>query len=437
MIRLLATFLFVVLAGIPARAELAVRDVTSPGGISAWLVEEHSIPFITLEIRFKGGTSLDLPGKRGATYLMSGLLEEGAGELDAGGFARARDGLAADFGFDAHGDALSISASFLSENRDQAVELLRTAIAEPRFDQVAVDRVRAQIISIIAGNEKDPNEIASQTFDRLAYGDHPYGSASTGTTDSVNLLTRDDIVDAYHNAMARDRMFVSAVGDIDAKELADMLDVLLGALPEKGNAMPPRAKVSLTGGVTVVELPTPQSVAVFGQRGINRDDPDFFTAYVMNQIFGAGGFTSRLTDEVREKRGLTYGVYTFLASYDLAELYMGSVASANDRIAEAIDVIRAEWQKLAEHGVTEKELIAAKKYLTGAYPLRFDGNARIAGILVNMQLDGLPADYIRTRNDKINAVTLEDIARLAKKMIKPEDLRVVVVGQPQGIAGTD
>ena len=437
MTRLITVFLFILIAGLPARAELAIKDVTSAGGIKAWLVEEHSIPFISLEIRFKGGTSLDLPGKRGATYLMSGLLEEGAGKLDAAGFARARDGLAADFSFDAHGDALSISASFLSENRDKAVELLRTAVEEPRFDQIAVDRVRAQVISIIAGNAKDPNEIAKRTFNRLAYGDHPYGTASTGTTDSVNLLTREDIVNAYHNVMAKDRMFVSAVGDITADELAQVLDTLLGGLPAKGSAMPKRAKVQLTGGVTLVDLPTPQSVAVFGQRGIKRDDPEFFTAYVMNQIFGAGGFTSRLTDEVREKRGLTYGVSTFLASYDLAELYMGSVASSNDRIAKAIKVIRAEWAKLADKGVTEEELVAAKKYLTGAYPLRFDGNSRIAGILVNMQLDGLSADYIKTRNDKINAVTVDDIARLAKKMIKPDQLRIVVVGQPVGIDSTD
>ncbi len=435
--RNLIVFVLVIFLSAPAYAGLEIKDVTSPGGIKAWLVEEPSIPFIALEIRFKGGTSLDEEGKRGAVYMMSGLLEEGAGELDAQQFRVARDDLAASFSFDSHGDAVSVSARFLSETRGQSMELLRQALQEPRFDQVAIDRVRAQIISIIAGDEKDPNEIASEAFDGLAFGDHPYATASAGTADSVNLLSREDMVKAHQNTMARDRMYISAVGDITAAELGNLLDALLGGLPDTGAPLPTRAEVSLTGGITVIDLPSPQSVAVFGHKGIKRDDPDFFTAYVMNQMFGAGGLTSRLTNEVREKRGLTYGVYTYLASWDLAEMYMGSVASANDRIGEAIDVIRDEWRKMAEEGVTDEELEAAKKYMTGAYPLRFDGNARIAGILVGMQLDNLPKTYIETRNEKINAVTREDIARMAKRLMKPDNLRVVVVGQPVGLESTD
>ncbi|MCA8867033.1 MAG: insulinase family protein [Rhodobacteraceae bacterium] len=437
MMRFLAIILLVLASALPARAEIDVQTVTSPGGIKAWLVEEHSIPFIALEIRFKGGTSLDLTGKRGATYMMSGLLEEGAGDLDAAAYLKAREELAASFSFDAHGDAVSVSAQFLTENRAQAEELLRKALQQPRFDQAALDRVRAQVVSIIAGNQKDPNQIASDTFDKLAYGDHPYGTPSTGDVDSVNRLNREDMITAYRNALARDRVYVAAVGDISAEQLGVMLDNLLGALPETGAPMPERAKLLLTGGLTVVDLPTPQSVAVFGHAGIRRTDPDFFTAYVMNQVLGANGFTSRLANEVREKRGLTYGVYTYLASYDLADLYLGSVASANDRIAEAIAVIRDEWRKMAEDGITAEELEAAKRYLTGAYPLRFDGNARIAGILANMQLDDLPASYLKTRNDKVNAVTLEDVRRVAKRLMRPEDLRVVVVGQPVGLVSSD
>jgi zinc protease len=433
-IRFTAILTLVIGAALPARAELNIQDITSPGGIKAWLVEEHSIPFVTLEIRFKGGTSLDLPGKRGATYMMSGLLEEGAGNLDAAAFGRAREELAADFSFSARRDSIKISAKFLRENQPAALELLRKAIEEPSFAQVAVDRVRAQVISIIAADKKDPNEIASATFDRLAYGDHPYATPSTGTVASVTKLTHEDLVIAYKNAMAKDRLYVSAVGDVTPKELGAMLDELLGGLPDKGSAMPPHAKITLTGGVTLIDLPTPQSVALFGHKGIKRDDPEFFAAFVMNQIFGAGGFTSRLTNEVREKRGLTYGVYSYLASYDLAELYMGSVASANDRIAQAIDVIRAEWVKMATGGATAQELDAAKKFLTGAYPLRFDGNGRIASILVRMQLDDLPRSYIKTRNDKVNAVTLEDVAKVAKRLLKPDDLRIVVVGKPEGMA---
>ncbi|MFT4999322.1 MAG: zinc protease [Paracoccaceae bacterium] len=434
---LLASFIVLLTFALPANAGLDIKEVTSPGGIDAWLVEEHSIPFIALEIRFKGGTSLDVAGKRGAIYMMTGLLEEGAGDLDAAAFIQARDGLAASFSFDAHGDAVSVSARFLKENQDQALELLRLALQQPRFDQVALDRVRAQMVSIIAGDKKDPSEIASEAFDRMTYGAHPYGTPSTGTTDAVNLFTREDMIKAHADSMSLDKMVVGAVGDVSASELGEILDELLLKLPQSGAPAPAKAKVEITGGITVIDFPSPQSVAVFGHKGIPRHDPDFFPAYVMNQVFGSSGFTSRLTNEVREKRGLTYGVYTYLASYDLAELFQGSVASANDRIGEAIDVIRDEWVKIAEDGVTEEELDAAKKYLTGAYPLRFDGNGRIASILAGMQLDGLPMSYIETRNEQVNAVTLEDVARVAKRLMKPDELRIVVVGQPVGVQSTD
>jgi len=422
----------------PSWAAIDIVETTSPGGIKAWLVEEHSIPFVALEIRFKGGTSLDLAGKRGATYLMSGLLEEGAGNLDAIGFRRAKERLATDFSFDATRDSISVSARFLSSNRDDALELLRKALIEPTFSQDALDRVRAQVLSIIAGDSKDPNQIASAAFNQIAYSaQDPYATASTGTENSVRHLTREDIKTAFRNSMAKDRIYVSAVGDVTPAELGQLVDRLLGGLPKKGAPMPKHATLKLTGGVSVIDYPSPQSVAIFGQKGIKRDDPDFFAAFVMNQIFGAGGFTSRLTAEVREKRGLTYGVYTFLASRDLAEIYMGSVASANDKIAEAIGVIRDQWRLLSEKGVSEKELAAAKKFLTGAYPLRFDGNEQIASILVGMQIEGLPVDYAKSRNDKINAVTVEDVNRVAKRLLQPDDLRVVVVGKPDGLTPTD
>ncbi len=433
MIRLAASLGLLLLAALPARAAVDIQEVTSPGGFTAWLVEEHSIPFVSLEIRFKGGASLDRPGKRGAVNLMTGLIEEGAGDLNAQEFAKAQEELAARYEFDVHDDSLAISARFLTEYRDASVDLLKLALTEPRFDEDAVERVREQVLSIIRSDSTDPDDIASRTFEALAFGDHPYGSSLNGTLDSVAALTRDDIVTAHADVLTRDKVYVGAVGDITAEELGMLLDRLLGDLPETGASMPDEAELSLTGGVTVVPFDTPQSVAVFGHSGIRRDDPDFFAAFVMNQILGGGNFSSRLMQEVREKRGLTYGVYSYLVDKDYAQMVMGRFASANERIADAIAVVRDEWAKIAEEGVTEKELADAKTYLTGAYPLRFDGNAQIAGILVGMQLSDLPIDYIATRNDKVNAVTLEDIKRVAARLVRPDALRFVVVGQPVGL----
>lgn len=417
----------------PLRAEIDILEVQSPGGINAWLVEEQSIPFVALELRFKGGASLDLPGKRGATYLMTALLEEGAADLDARAYAEEVESLAASFEFDVSDDAVSISARFLTENQDAALALLRDALTRPRFDQDAIDRVRAQIVSGIRSDLQDPDTIVGREFDRMVFGDHPYGSAIEGTEDSVAALVQDDLIAAHKGALARDRVYVSAAGDISAEELAALLDKLLADLPETGVSQAPDVAVVTDAGVTVVPFDVPQSVAIFGHEGIARDDPDFFTAYVLNEILGGGGFEARLMQEVREKRGLTYGIYSYLVPKDHAALYLGRVSSANDRIAEAIEVIRDEWVKMAEVGVTEEELASAKTYLTGAYPLRFDGNGRIANILVGMQMDDLTPDYVTTRNAKVEAITLDDVKRVAARILKPEALRFVVVGQPEGL----
>ncbi|MEY8828155.1 M16 family metallopeptidase [Sedimentitalea sp. XS_ASV28] len=428
--------LFALFLALPASAEVKVQEVTSPAGINAWLVEDHSIPFTALELRFRGGMSLDPPDKRGAVYLMTALIEEGAGELDARAHARAVEALAASFRYDATDDAVSVSARFLSENRDEALALLRDAIHAPRFDPEAIERVRAQVIAGRESAAKDPNDIARATLNALIYGDHPYGSDGEGTVESVSALSRDDILAAHAAVFARDRLYVSAVGDITPEELGEVLDSLLADLPETGAPLPGPADVTIPGGVKVVEFDTPQSVAVFAQDGIDRMDPDFFAAYVLNEVLGSGSFESRLMQEVREKRGLTYGVYSYLAPRDLAAVYLGSVASGNDRIAEAIDVIRAEWEQVASEGISAQEVEDAKTYLTGAYPLRFDGNGPIARILTGMQMEGLPADYIATRNDQINAVTVEDVNRVAAELLDPEGLQFVVVGQPAGLTDT-
>ena len=416
----------------PVQAAVEIQDITTPGGIKAWLVEEHSIPFTALEISFRGGTVLDRPGKRGEVNLMMATLEEGAGDMDAQGFAKARDALAASFDFGAYKDSVTISARFLTENRDEAMQLLRQALMEPRFDQDAVDRVRGQVMSILRNAETDPGDIASQAFNTMAFGDHPYGSDDNGTFDSVAGLTRDDMFAAKSRVMTRDRIYVGAVGDISAQELSTLLDDLLGDLPATGPEVPNRVDPALAGGVTVVPFETPQSVVIFGQKGIRRDDPDFIPAYIANEILG-GGADSRLMREVREKRGLTYGIGAYLVAFDHSELIMGQFSSGNGSVSEAVDVVKQEWAKIAADGITEEELDMAKTYLTGAYALRFDGNGPIARILVGMQMDGLSTDYIATRNDLVTAVTLEDINRVIKRIYDPQTLTFVVVGQPDGL----
>ncbi|MEX2520973.1 MAG: pitrilysin family protein [Paracoccaceae bacterium] len=431
--RLLPFALLIV--GAPAFAAAPIQRVVSPGGIEAWLVEETAIPIISIGIEFPGGGVLDPEGKEGLAQLFAGLLEEGAGELDAVGFAEAADDIAARYGFSAGRDSLSISASMLAENRDASVDLLRLALTAPRFDEEPLTRVKRQMISSIREGKTDPDTIAGKAFFAATFPGDPYGRPNGGTEESVAALEAEDMRAAAPRLLTVGGAHIGVVGAISAAELGTLLDRLLGDLPKDGPPTPEKTDAAPPPGVTVIDLDVPQSVAMFGHAGILRDDPDFIPAYVMNYILGGGGFNSRLTTEVREKRGLSYSVYSYLMPLDRAGLIVGGVASANQAMGESIAVIREEWRKMAEEGVTADEFDKAKRYLTGAYALNFDSNAKIANILVGLQSAGLPIDYPEIRNALVEAVTVEDIRRVARRLLNEDALSFVIVGRPEGVEG--
>jgi zinc protease len=421
------------LAALPLRAAVEIEEVTSPAGLTAWVVEDRSLPFVAIELQFRGGAALDPADRPGAVNLMTALLEEGAGARDAASFQAEAEALAARFRFSASRDHVTVSARVLSENRDAGLALLADALAAPRFDAEAVDRVRAQVLSGLARDAQDPDALASAGFFAAMFGDHPYALPVDGTPASVAALDPDDLRAAHAGALARDRVFIGVAGDISADAVGPLVDALLGGLPEAGAPLPGPVPLPPAGGVNVIDFETPQSVAVFGQVAIPADDPDFLAAFVINHIVGGSGLSSRLMEEIREKRGLTYGVYSWLAPLEGAPLWMGQVASSNATMAEAIALIRAQWADVAAGNVSAAERDAALRYLTGAYPLRFDGNARIAGILAGMQMDGRPIDYVATRNARIEAVTLADIRRVAGRVMDADALSFVVVGRPEGL----
>jgi len=417
----------------PVQATAPVQVLTSPGGVGYWLVEEHAIPMVALEISFEGGAATDPEAQTGAARFLSAMLDEGAGDLDSVAFSTQAQLLAANFSFSAGRDDFSVSARMLSDNLEDSVALLRLALTAPRFDPEPLSRVRGQILSSIRSDEADPNALASKAWFAAAFPSDPYGRPRDGTLETMAALTADDLRAAHARLLTRGGARVGVVGAIGADAAGAMVDALLGALPADPPA--PLAPVTIAGaaGVTVIPFDAPQSTVIFGHEGPLRDDPDFIPAYVMNHILGGGGFSSRLTTEVREKRGLAYSTYAYLAPLDRAGLYMGGVGTANERVAESLDVIRDEWRRMSEEGVSAEELRKAKQYLTGAWPLRFDGNAKIAAMLVGLQQDGFGPEYLDQRNGLVEAVTQEDIARVAARWLKPDALRFVVVGQPEGL----
>ncbi|WP_420345326.1 M16 family metallopeptidase [Pelagibius sp.] len=423
-------------AAFQARA-VEVQRVVSPGGIEAWLVEDHSNPIIAVELVFRGGASLDPEDKPGLAHMVSGLIDEGAGPLDSQTFQGTLDDLSIGLRFNAGLDNFNGSLTTLTENRERAFELLRLAITAPRFDREPVERIRSQILARLSREAEDPDVIASRTLRQLMFQDHPYARPTRGTEASVRSITTDDLRGFVQDRFARDQLFIGVVGDITTDELEALLDSTFLPLPLSAQPFSvPEADIGNAGDLVVIEKNIPQSVVSLGQGGIKRDDPDYYAAYVVNYILGGGGFASRLVEEVREKRGLAYSVYSYLSPLDHGALVAGGVATQNARVGESLDLIRQEWQRMASEGPTEAELEAAKRFLTGSFPLRFSSSGRIAGMLVGMQLEDLGIDYLDRRNDFIEAVTLEDARRVAKRVYRPDDLTVVVVGAPVGVEAT-
>lgn len=417
----------------PSRAATEIQRVVSPGGIEAWLVEEHAIPIIGLQVTWAGGSAHDPEGREGLAYLLSATMDEGAGDLSSEAFRERLKDQAIEISFDAGRDDFSGEMKTLSENRDEAFRLLRLAITSPRFDIEPVERMKRDIVAEISRDALRPGDIANRQWFRLAFGDAPYARKHEGTTESVARLGPDDLRDLHGKLIARADMKISVVGDIDAPTLATLLDETFGALPER-SGLKPIAPVDIGGAAyRGVEFDTPQTVIRFGFAGLLRDDPDFIPAFILNHILGGGTFSSRLYEEIREKRGLAYNVSTSLRAYDAAGLWLGGTATRAERAGETIAVIRAELERYAAEGPTEAELDDAKTYLTGAYPLRFDTNSKIARQLSGIQRESLGIDYIDKRNAMIEAVTLDDLKRVAARIMKPENLIVVAVGRPDSL----
>jgi zinc protease len=431
-------FLFfgIILLWSPLRPALAidVQEVVSPGGIMAWLVEDHTIPLISVGVGFHGGGAFDPDGKGGVAHFVSALLDEGAGDLDSRAFQQRLNDLAIDLSFDAGIDEFTGSLRTLTDRRDVAFDLLRLAMTAPRFDDEPVERIRGQLQAILADGATDPGSIADRILWRTAFPSHPYGRPTSGTKDSINSITRDDLRRFVAERLARDNMVIGVVGDISAAELKPLLDQTFGALPAHATDMKVAAASLADPGTTIVaDRDVPQSVILFTQPGIKRDDPDFFAVYLVNHILGGGSFSSRLINEIREKRGLAYSVGTDVVTLDHSGLLMGSVATKNDSAGETLSILKSEWARMRDQGPTEQELEDAKLYLAGSYPLRFTSTKAIADGLVGVQLEGFGKDYFDKRNGYVNAVSLEDARRVARQLLDPDKLSIVVVGRPVGV----
>ncbi|NGN43357.1 insulinase family protein [Mesorhizobium sp. CGMCC 1.15528] len=431
----MALFFLVLPCVVSARAAMNIQEVKSSSGVTAWLVEDYSVPIIAIRFAFEGGSTQDPKGKEGLANLITGLFDEGAGDLDSETYQSRLDDAGAEMSFTARRDSIYGSMRLLADQREEAFDLLRMAITAPRFDQAPIDRIRAQIVSGIVSGARDPEVAAQLKWASALYGDHPYARRDEGSEQSLATITADDLR-AFHKAIfAREKLKISVVGAIDADTLKADLDKLFGSLPEKPTLTPIPDVQPKLGQEVRVEYDLPQTMIQLAYPGVERTAPDFFGAVLMNHILGGGTFTSRLFDEVREKRGLTYGISSSLVNYEHANALTIGTSTRADKAAEALALIRDVIRKMADNGPTQAELDAAKKYLVGAYAINnLDSSSAIASTLVELQLQDLGIDYMNRRAGLINAVTLEDTKAAAKKLLTV-DPAILIVG-PSLVAGS-
>jgi zinc protease len=419
----------------PARSRAeTVQQIVTPGGVKAWLVESYAVPLVALEFAVRGGAAQDPVGKAGLASMLGGLLDEGAGPYDARAFHRMIDDLAVHIGFSADRDSLSGHVQTLSRNVDKAFELLRLAVNDARLDQDAIERVRSQLAAGLKRDANDPDAMVAKAFRESAFPNHPYGRSARGELDTLDKITRDDLDAMRGRIFARGDLKIAVVGAIDAATLSARLDEVFGGWPQQGKLEKVQPiEIHNLGAREVVALDVPQTTMRFGRQGVARKDPDHFPAIVVNHILGGGVFTARLFREVREKRGLAYSVYTQLNEYDECPMLLGGTSTKNERAVESLQVIEQQFRDLSHEGPTEDELDKAKKFLTGSYALRFDTSTKIASQLVNLQLDELEPSYLDERNARIEAVTMADARRVAKRLLGEGELLVAMAGRPVGV----
>jgi zinc protease len=426
--------LFLVL---PARAATDPQRVVSPGGIEAWLIEDHKVPVLAVRWSFLGGYALDPAGKEGLVELACTLMDEGAGDLDSQTFQKKLADANISFGVRADRDRLSGSLKTLTKSRDLAVELVALALTKPRFDEEAVERMRAATLTNIQAEMANPSWIAGRTLAEAIYGQHPYANPPRGTLASVKTITAAEMKQFVAARQARDTLLVTVAGDIDAATLGPLLDRLFGGLPATSPKIDiPDVQLPSQGRTIVVERPIPQTIVVAATEGVRRNDPRWYAASLMNYVLGGGSFNSRLMEEIRDKRGLTYGVSSGLASYDHSASLQAGGSTKNQTAQQFVDLLKEEFGKMAAHGVMQKELDEAKAYQTGSLPLSMTSTDKIAALLLQIRQDKLGIDYLRRRNDLINRVTLAEVNAVAKQLLDPAKLTVVMVGKPEGVQPT-
>lgn len=413
--------------------EVDVQAVPFGEKAEIWFVKSREVPVVSIKIAFRdAGSTSDPKGKEGRAQMLASLLSEGAGDMDALAFQQALESRAIQLSFSAEDDLLMVDMLTLSEHADKAFELMMLALTQPRFDADAIARVKAHMHSNLLRMEEQPRYLAGRALAKAVYAGHPYENPTEGTHAGIDAIIAEDLRQHLAHYVTKGNVLMSVVGDVNADQLKALTEKHLSALPAEFTPQHevPMLTAKSMGQTEVVRRSLPQTVVAVAGQGIERNDPDFYAAYVLNHLLGGSTLTSKLGDEIREKRGLAYYAYTQLQVHDHGALFIGGFGTRNEQAAEALRVMMDSLRAVQDGEIEPERIEEAKSYIIGAFPLALADNDGIASMLLVMQRFKLGRDYLAKRNALMKAVTPEDIARVAKRLIKPQLLTVVGVGDP-------
>lgn len=409
---------------------LDIQNLTTDNGIEVWLVEDHSVPIVSVSFSMPGGLSADPLDKAGLSNLLSAMMDEGAGEYDAQAFQQILSENSIALHFNAGRDYFSGSFQTLTRTLDTAIELTNLSLTQLRFDDDALTRMKQAIESEIKHNIKRPGWIAARSFNGLMFEGDAYGLPGKGTLSSLAAMTQEDLHNQSQLQFNTEGMKIAIAGDVTAQQAKLIASELTKGMPNKRNFKLPKKKAKFrnTGKTFLYEYDAPQTHIVIGHEGIPVSDEDWPAVQIINYVFGGGGFDSRLMEEIREKRGLTYGVGSYLSNLKRTATIQASLSTSNKNTAEALDILKKEWVRMATTGPTDKEIQNAKDYLTGSLLLNLTSTDSIANNLNGLQKYGFDHDYINRRNQRIMDVTADQARVVAGRLLNSDELMVIMVG---------
>ena len=416
-----------------AVSALASPDIeywTTDKGADVYYVHAPELPMVDIQIVFDAGSTRDADSL-GIAMLTNSLLAEGANGEDADTISNGFESLGAIYVADVGYDSASLQLRSLTEAEllTEAIENFKKVISTPDFPNDALERKRSQMLIAIKAKEQSPGAIAKDAFMSAIYQSHPYGKPSEGNEASIKSIKREDIVSFYRKYYTAKNSMIAIVGAIDRKTAEQISEDIVNALQDGKKAVPLSKVNKLDVSKNIfIEYPSVQTHILVGQPGVKRGDADYFPLYVGNHILGGGGMVSRLFEEVREKRGLSYSVYSYFSPMRFKGPFIAGLQTKTDQSDEAISVVLENIKNYIELGPTEEELISAKKNIIGGFPLRVDSNSKILNYVVVVGYYKLPLDYLRTFNSNVEAVTIEHIKDAFKRRLTVDNLVTVKVG---------